>query len=303
MYYHTHMPIDLVLIRHGESEGNLAQERSQNGDQSDWKHGFGQRHTSHYRLTEFGRYQAQVAGQWIKKNISKTFDHYYCSGYIRAMETAALLKINRAKWDVDFYLRERDQGVLGGISRAERQQTYGDEIRRRDLDTFYWAAPGGESIANSCMRVDQVIRQLAESFSGFRVALVCHGNIMLAFRIRLERMKQQRFRELLKNPQHKICNGHVLHYTRRDPENGEIHAHLSWVRSVCPWDLSLSSNDWCKIQPPLWSNEELLAEANQTPQIVNRRSLQVSAEENIQRWMEEKSRSIREDEDEQPEMI
>lgn len=59
------------------------------------------------------------------------------------------------------------------------------------------SAPGGESLANACLRVDRVLTQLRESCSGFRVVLVCHGNIMLAFRIRLERMKQSTFRTLL----------------------------------------------------------------------------------------------------------
>jgi hypothetical protein len=45
-------PIDLVLVRHGESEGNIAQEMSKLNDDTLWdKQGFKERHTSKYRHT------------------------------------------------------------------------------------------------------------------------------------------------------------------------------------------------------------------------------------------------------------
>jgi NAD+ kinase len=105
-------PIDLVLLRHGESEGNIAQDQSKLGDDSLWsKDNFVNRHTSQYRLTDLGRKQAKAAGKYIRQHISKTFDRYYCSEYIRAMETASLLGMKGARWFCDFYLRERDKGV------------------------------------------------------------------------------------------------------------------------------------------------------------------------------------------------
>lgn len=67
-------PVDLVLVRHGESEGNLAQYRSKHGIEDDWKGEFGERHSSRYRLTDEGRKQAAFAGKWIKENIYSEFD-------------------------------------------------------------------------------------------------------------------------------------------------------------------------------------------------------------------------------------
>jgi len=263
------MPIDLVLVRHGESEGNLAQTRSKKGDETDWTQEFKERHTSKYRLTDKGRKQAVIAGKWIQENIADRFDRYMCSEYTRAMETAALLGIKNAKWICEFYLRERDQGILAQHSSEDRKRTFGDELERRNRDAFYWAAPGGESLANVCLRVDRVINQLQEAASGFRVLIVCHGNIMLAFRIRLERMKQSTFRTILSDPKQKIHNGHVIHYTRRDPQTGEIAPTINWMRSICPWDPTLSTNVWQQIERPTWTNEELLAEVRQIPQLVN----------------------------------
>lgn len=42
----SQMPIDLVLVRHGQSEGNLAQAKSKKGDDSFWTGEFSQRPSS-----------------------------------------------------------------------------------------------------------------------------------------------------------------------------------------------------------------------------------------------------------------
>ena len=92
------MPIDLVLVRHGESEGNAARRFSTAGDNSVFTDEFCSRHSSRLRLTDQGREQARVAGSWLKKNIGERFDRYLVSGYLRAMETAALLELPEAVW-------------------------------------------------------------------------------------------------------------------------------------------------------------------------------------------------------------
>src|SRR5271154_4881825 len=106
------MPIDLVLVRHGESEGNAARRLSFAGDDSAFTQEFCSRHGSRLRLTDRGREQARIAGDWLKENIGKHFDRYLVSGYLRAMETAALLELPDAIWYQEFYLREREMGLL-----------------------------------------------------------------------------------------------------------------------------------------------------------------------------------------------
>jgi hypothetical protein len=107
-------PTDLILVRHGQSEGNLAQDRSAAGDEEDWIKGFSDKHTSRYRLTQLGRDQAKYAGKWIRDNIhrgkDKFFDMSFTSEYIRAMETAALLDLPEDRWLLNPFLREKDKG-------------------------------------------------------------------------------------------------------------------------------------------------------------------------------------------------
>ena len=68
------------------------------------------------------------------------------------METAGLLGMGNADWNVEFNLRERDNGVLAGLSKKERKKEFADELARRERDLFYWQPPGGESVATMCLR-------------------------------------------------------------------------------------------------------------------------------------------------------
>ena len=65
-----------------------------------------------------------------------------------------------------------------------------------------------------------------------------------------------------------IHNGHILHYTRRDPTTGEILPFFSFMRSVCPWDRKLSPQGWKRIQRPTYANEMLLAMAERVPRMI-----------------------------------
>jgi len=84
-------PMELVLVRHGQSEGNEAVARSKKGDLSAYVPDFQKKHSSSYRLTDKGLLQARVAGRYIREHVSEKFDRYYTSEYVRAMETAGLL--------------------------------------------------------------------------------------------------------------------------------------------------------------------------------------------------------------------
>ncbi|MDO8669523.1 MAG: histidine phosphatase family protein [Candidatus Buchananbacteria bacterium] len=266
------MPIDLVLVRHGESEGNAANARSRQGDNRDFNELYLNRHSSKWRLTDRGREQAHLAGLWIKENIGTDFFRYYVSEYIRAMETAALLDLPGAKWYVDFYLRERDWGMLDLMTDESRREKFAEELSRREMDSFYWCPPGGESMAQLCRRIDRILGTMHRECADKKVIIVCHGEVMWAMLVRLTRMLQSRFKELdnSKHPFDHIHNCQVLHFTRKNPISGEISPYMDWFRSVCPSDLSLSRNDWEKIERRKFSNQDLLSEVEQYERLVAR---------------------------------
>ncbi len=269
------MPLNLVLVRHGESEGNVAVDRSKKGDHSAFNDPkFTSRHSSLWRLSAKGVAQATETGRWITANLGLRFDRHYTSAYIRAMETAGLLALPDAQWYEDFYLRERDWGALDRVSVEEREQKFAVAMKERKVDPFYWVPPNGTSLADLCLRIDRVIDTLHRECEGKNVIIVCHGEVMWAFRVRLERMSQEKFRKLdgSKKPYHRIHNCQVIHYTRTDPHTSGTtapHPHLNWMRSICPWQLDLSGDGkWRKIQRKRYTNDELLERARQVPAVI-----------------------------------
>ncbi len=268
------LPIDLVLVRHGQSEGNKAKRRSEKGDHSAFTPEFLDRHTSSFRLTALGRDQAVAAGTYLKSEFYRNgygFDRCYVSEYNRALETAALLELPEARWFRESYLSERDWGDLDVCPENERAEKFGDALRRRVTEPFFWRPPNGESFVQLCMRVDRVLHTLHRECARKRVIVVCHGEVMLAFMVRLERMTQERFRQLhlSPKPEERLHNCQLLHYTRKDPSTERIDDHANWRRMIRPTDTPIWETEWEKIERPAHSNEQLLEWVERTPAMIS----------------------------------
>jgi NAD+ kinase len=254
------MPEDFVLVRHGESEGNVAGDRAKKGDDSLFTKEFMSRHSSQWRLTKRGREQAISAGEWIRKHLQLPFDRHNTSDYIRAMETAALLNLDDAEWMPDFYLRERDWGEMDVMPLQMRKERFKESLTKKHDQPLLWPPPNGVPLADLCLRMDRTLDTAHREMGGKRMITVCHGEVMWAYRVRLERISTERFNELdrSKHPHDRIHNCQILHYTRRNPETRKLGPYLGWMRSVCPWDEQLSSNNWRPIVRKKYSNQELL---------------------------------------------
>lgn len=268
------LPIDLVLVRHGQSEGNLAKRRSEEGDNGAYSPEFRERHTAEFRLSPKGQEEANQAGVWIRKelhNSTNVFNRFYVSEYIRAIETAGLLQLPGATWFTEPYLSERDWGNMDALPVDEREEKFGDALRDRDKQPYFWAPPNGESYMALCLRIDRILSTLHRECGDKRVIIVCHGEVMWAFRLRLERMSQHRFRELhlSDNSVDRIRNCQILHYSRRHPETGQLDKYLNWLRMVRPTDDNPVLLDWSEISRPRYSNEDLLERANRIPILVS----------------------------------
>ncbi len=118
--------IKLVLLRHGESEWNLANRFT------GWKD---------VDLTENGIKQAQSAGQLLKE-AGFEFDQAYTSVLKRAIKTfniaADVMDQNWLPVKRSWRLNERHYGALQGLNKAETAAKYGDEqvhIWRRSYAT------------------------------------------------------------------------------------------------------------------------------------------------------------------------
>lgn len=260
------MPVDLVWIRHGHSEGNLAMEEAKQGNESLFTPDFKERPGHRWRLTDEGREQATSAGNWVTQNIGSRFDRYYCSPYIRTQETAGHLALPDAEWRLDQRLRERDWGEIGSMPRGEQRKLYSQSLRIQKIDALYWRPPGGESIADVRMRVRTFFDTLHRECEGLSVIVVTHGEVMSAVRGALEYLSDETWLEFDGDPSKKIHNTHIYHYTRRDPVTGEVGKYLNKRRAACPYN-ELDTG-WATIERKRFSNEELLKRAGEVQPVV-----------------------------------
>ena len=254
------LPIDVVLVRHGESEGNLATRRAREGDTSQLESLCG-RHSSFWRLTDDGIAQARRSGAWLREAFPDGFDRCFTSEYVRAMETAAHLELAGAEWVLHPDLRERSWGELDRLMPAERHERYAGSLADKADSPFYWRPPNGESMAEVAARLMGILHTLHHDCPS-RALLVCHGESIGAFKAKIEQMSQLQFERWSTDPNEKIANGEIIHYTRRDPDTGATSEHLDWRRTVVPGDPS-RSQPWQAISRRRYDADGLLAAARE----------------------------------------
>lgn len=266
------LPIDLVVVRHGKSEGNAAKRLYEAGAEfPDINTG---RHTAQFRLTDQGREQAIKAGEYLRQvllpSLGGNFDRFLVSPYNRAKETAALLGLPDAKWFVDNYLHERDWGELESCSQADREAKFAEILARQDIEPLWWRPTGGQSLHEKCLQVDRTLDTLHRECSDRRVVMVCHGEVMWCLRIRLERLSQERFLELhhSKRSEDRIHNSEIFHYSRMNPETRQIAPYLGWLRRIRPAE-GVTDWGWQPIVRESFTNEDLLAQVGKYERILS----------------------------------
>lgn len=262
------MPINLVLVRHGSSEGNVANRKSRRGDNSSFTDDFKCRLSANWRLTLEGVEQAQKTGQWLKDHLSHiTFDRAYTSSYTRAMETAGHLGLDSVLWFQSHELRERDWGDLDVMPDDVRKMKFADALSRREAGMFLWRPPGGEKLAEVQTRIRDWLGSLHRECGDKNVIAVLHAETMAVIRVVLERKSLHDFHDMWNDPNSDIGNCSVLHYTRRDPSTGELSRYLEWVRLVSP-NQNGGCFDWQKVVRRRYTSAELIALAERYPRII-----------------------------------
>lgn len=155
------MSARLLVVRHGETQWNVAARIQGHGDSP---------------LTPLGEAQAaaiaaRLAGERIDRLVSSDLG--------RARQTAAAIAA-RIGLDAepDARFRERNYGVAEGLTYAEIERRFPDvfaHVRASDPD---YAVPGGESRRQLFVRVRDAFEALARASTGTCVAVVCHGGVL-----------------------------------------------------------------------------------------------------------------------------
>lgn len=258
------MPIDLILVRHGQSEANVVQkENKADIENYEFPVNFVGRHDSRMRLTAEGVEQAEAAGKWLKDNGLTSYDHYYVSPHLRTLETAGHLRIG-GEWHKDDRWRERDWGEYGASTIKMRETQYASCTASRKLSEWYWCPTGGESLATGVRnRFEDILDSLHRQAPDGRVIAVTHGEMIRTAQFVLERMTPLEWEKMDDDPAYKMNNCQILHYTRKDPVTGEIARRMTWRRGISPWDPSKSwdNGEWVRLEDVVFTDESLLAEA------------------------------------------
>lgn len=183
-------PRRIILIRHGESEGNADREMYQTTP--DYK----------LNLTDLGREQASEAGNTIKSIIGDSSVYAYISPYYRTRQTFEEIRKaihgNLKRVIEDPRLREQDWGHL-------RHPDDNEEImrERNGFSTFYYRIPDGESGADVFDRISTFFETMYRDFKKDSfpetVLIVTHGMTLRLFLMRWFHWSVEEF-ESLRNP-------------------------------------------------------------------------------------------------------
>ncbi|WP_433462372.1 histidine phosphatase family protein [Spirillospora sp. CA-128828] len=195
----------LTLTRHGESTGNLA---FQAVDGTDAEEAGIPERDADVPLSDTGRAQAATLGRWLAALPDDERPTLVVSSpYLRAFDTAqiALAQVADASEilpvRVDERLRDREQGILQGLTARGVQNRYpGEADRLRRLGKFYYRPPGGESWADLALRLRSFYRDLQADAPGGRVLAVAHDAIVVMTRYLVEELTEREVMEIEKEP-------------------------------------------------------------------------------------------------------
>jgi len=151
----------LVLVRHGESEGNVTRIFTTS--------------PMTLALTELGRKQALEAAGVIQAISDPRI--VIASPYVRARDTGAIIaKELNLSLEIRAGLHERETGEFAGRPYESIFEAEGYDHSR----PWTWVPPGGESYEHVRDRVGPILDELVARFSDDDVVVVSHGGVMVS---------------------------------------------------------------------------------------------------------------------------
>lgn len=176
-------PQRIVLVRHGQSEGNAALlDDNSFCDKANYK----------FSLTQKGQQEARRAGSRIREKFGP-FDGYFCSTFKRSQETLLHMYPGITPIPmIDARLNELWRGIWHTMSKEDVRRLYPreEEIRQREGE-YHYRPPGGQNVPDLEVMIHSFLLSLRIEWTGKAVLVLAHGNWMLAFwRIVLNRLAE-----------------------------------------------------------------------------------------------------------------
>lgn len=221
-------PRRIILIRHGESEGNI--DRHTYAVKQDYK----------LLLTDEGRKQANEAGALLREMIGNEKVLFYVSPMWRARMTFEYLASHfdqqNFTWREDPRLREQEWGHFRDL-KANLQI----DAERSKFGTFYYRIKDGESCADVYDRVSDFLNSLYRDFERFdyppNAVIVSHGMTIRLFLMRWFRWTIEEF-ETLRNPKNcDIITMQLQPSTQKYILTTELKTKKIHTEDVYPWQI------------------------------------------------------------------
>ena len=185
-------PSQLLILRHGESERNVAKDHAKSKGAHSYGSGLRDLDTS---LTEKGHQQARTTGEHLAKDYA--LDAVFCSPYLRTTQTAEEILGqlgNKPALICEERIREMEFGILDGLTTKGLQTKYPEEFARREREGKYWyRPPGGENRPDVALRVHSFLGTLTRDYRERSLLIVCHSVVVLVFRRLLERWGEEQY--------------------------------------------------------------------------------------------------------------
>ncbi|WP_065965130.1 histidine phosphatase family protein [Curtobacterium sp. UCD-KPL2560] len=173
---------EIWLVRHGESEANVAAARAEadGADVIDAGH-----RDADVPLSPLGREQSRALGRELAdRGVDDVPVQLWVSPYLRAQQTIRTALeaggIDEPTRRVDERLRDRELGVLDLLTRQGVQHRYPDEERRRQwLGKYYHRPAGGESWADVMLRLRSLLHDVDRLDGPERLLVAAHDAVVM----------------------------------------------------------------------------------------------------------------------------
>jgi probable phosphoglycerate mutase len=149
---------EIIAIRHGETEWNRIGRQQGHLDSN---------------LTRHGIRQAKMIARYLKNTY---FDSIYCSDLGRAAQTAGIIaKKLKVKIIKESGLRERNLGIMQGLTVEEFRHRYPEEYKKYISDDPDYALPDGESVRQRHDRTINTLKEIVDKNRDKKIIAVMHG--------------------------------------------------------------------------------------------------------------------------------
>ena len=186
-------PEQLIIVRHGQSAGNVARDAAH--DASMDRIALASRDAD-VPLSALGEEQARALGLWFAETPEQSPEVLLSSPYRRALQTAEIFRAAGGTGAdepicFDERLREKEFGILDGLTTRGVANVFPDQAEfRRLLGKFYHRPPGGESWCDVILRLRSVLDTISLHYRGKRVMIFTHQVVVLCMRYIIETMDE-----------------------------------------------------------------------------------------------------------------